>query len=161
MAATVQRTGQGPDRGTGQYSQDRERWWDDRQQRWFLTGPAADTLEIELEDYAGTSWLTSVLTTLGSQFGTGTYRFIGVAHSRDPRWPTYRVVGDTFVGARAFLADIPPQESWSPGMTESLSALRGDLADHGWILTGRGNEPWSYRYIRPCIDTQGVDQPLV
>jgi len=46
-------------------------------------------------------------------------------------------------------------------MTESLSALRGDLADHGWILTGRGNEPWSYRYIRPCIDTQGVDQPLV
>jgi len=42
-------------------------------------------------------------------------------------------------------------------MTESLSALRGDLADHGWILTGRGNEPWSYRYIRPCIDTQGVD----
>ena len=81
MAATVQRTGQGPDRGTGQYSQDRERWWDDRQQRWFPTGPAADTLEIELEDYAGTSWLTSVLTTLGSQFGTGTYRFIGVAHT--------------------------------------------------------------------------------
>jgi hypothetical protein len=65
------------------------------------------------------------------------------------------------VAARAFLADIPPQEAWSPGMTESLTALRGEPAEHGWILTGRGNDPWSYRYVRPCIDTHRVAQTSV
>lgn len=148
-----------PDRGTGYYSDDRERWWDDRQQRWFPIGQQKDTLEIEMEADGGTSWLTSVLSTVGSPFATGTYRFVAVAHSRDPRWPTYRVVGQTFVETHAYLADIPEPEAWSSAMTASLRGLRGELAEHGWILTGRRNEPWSYRYVRPCIDPTPTDQP--
>ena len=148
-----------PDHGIGYYSDDHERWWDERQQRWFPVGREKDTLEIELEADGGASWLTNVITTVGSPFAIGAYRFVAVAHSQDSRWPTYRVVGETFVETRAFLADIPQPEAWSSAMTASLRGLRDELAEHGWILTGRRSDPWSYRYVRPCIDPTPTDQP--
>lgn len=146
-----------PDRGIGYYSDDHEFWWDERQQRWFPVGQENDTLEIELESDGGMPWHASVHTGVGSPFATGTYRFVAAAHSQDARWPTYRVAGETFVETRAFLADLPQPEAWSSAMTASLRALRGELAEHGWILAGRRDEPWSYLYVRPCIGPEPTD----
>ena len=157
MTSPVRHHALGPDRGAGHYSEDHRRRWDDRQHRWSPVNQQADTLEIELEDYAGTSWVRSVLATLVYLFGTGTYRFVGVAHSQDGRWPTYKIVGDTFPVTRAWLPNLPPQEAWSPGMSSSLDDLRNELADQGWIHTGHGSQPWSDHYVRPCIDMSSAD----
>lgn len=151
MINDVQHGTQRPDRGPGRYSDDGHRWWDERRDHWLPVQPTSDILEIELEDVAGTSWVNSILTTLSSQYGSATYRFVGVAHSQDPRWPAYRVNGGTFVAPRAFKEDLDPQEAWAPGLTESLQELRRELVDSGWILTGHGTKPWSDRYMRPCI----------
>src|SRR5664279_6041823 len=125
-----------PARGPGHYSADRHRWWDEREQQWLQLGDTSDTLEIELTDAGGESWIASILTVLGSQNGSGYYRFVGVARSADPRWPTYRTLGDTFPAPRGFLANIPPEQAWAPGMTRSLLNLRGELLRAGWTPTG-------------------------
>ncbi|MGS0685542.1 hypothetical protein ACVBEQ_10415 [Nakamurella sp. GG22] len=143
---------QHPNRGPGRYSDDGLRWWDGLHGHWFAVLPEEDTLEIELEDVGDTSWVSSVLTTLSSQSGSATYRFVGVASSDDPRWPTYRIAGGTFVSPRSFKDDLPPQEQWARGMTKSLQELREELLDEGWTISGHGDKPWSYRYTRPCID---------
>ena len=149
----------GPNRGPGRYSEDGLRWWDGRHGHWFAVGPALDTLEIELEDVGDVSWVNSVLTTLTSQSGSATYRFVGVARSADPRWPTYRITGGTFVSPRSFKDDLPPQEDWAPGMTKSLQVLADELVDEGWLLSGHGEAPWSDRYTRPCIDAPSAHSP--
>ena len=116
-----------------------------------------DTLEIKLESYAGSLWARVLLPALGTP--SGTYRFVGVAHSEDARWPTYRIPGDTFPLDRVFPADVPPPDQWPSEMTNSLAHLRIGLANHGWLPTGRGNDPWSYHYIRPCVETPPTDEP--
>ena len=75
----------GPPRGSGRYDADGRWWWDDHQQRWFRTTPDVDVLEIEAQDVGGTSLISSLLTTLGTQHGVAYHRFVGRAHSDDPR----------------------------------------------------------------------------
>ena len=159
MTTRIDRHMQRPNRGAGRYSDDGRRWWDGQHGQWFAVKPEVDTLEIELEDVGDASWVSSVLTTLTAQFGSATYRFVGVATSEDPRWPTYWINGGTFVSPRSFKDDLPPQEQWAPGMTKSLQALRGELLDEGWLIDGHGDKPWSYRYTRPCIDTPVDSSP--
>ena len=99
------------------------------------------TLQIELEDMAGTSWWTGVLATLGSQSGNAYLRFVG------------RVDGDgryksaTFPAPRT-LGRLPPEEAWAPGMTESLQDLRREIEHDGWVEAGRDTEPWAFKYER-------------
>ena len=50
------------------------------------------------------------------------------------------------------MADTPPEPEWAQGMSESLAEVRADLERAGWIVEGRGAEPWSYRYVRPEVD---------
>jgi hypothetical protein len=97
-----------PPRGRRHYSKDNRRWWDEASGRWFPLTEERDTLEIQLEDAGGTSAVASLLSTLGSQLGNAYYRFVGRAHSADPRWPTYAILGKTFPAPRAFLATLPP-----------------------------------------------------
>ena len=140
-----------PERGRGHYSADRRRWWDDSEQQWLDLDSSQDTAEITLEDSGGESWISSILTTLGAQDGNGYYRFVAVAKSADTRWPVYRIPGDTFPAVRGFLADIPPEEQWAPGMTRSLLNLNAELMAEGWLPVGHGEQPWATRYRRPCV----------
>jgi hypothetical protein len=151
MFTAVEHNTSGPVRGTGHYSEDGVRWWDNHAGQWVPVLPRADSLEIELQDCAGTAWSKSRVTTAAFP-STGTFRFVAVAHSADVRWPIYRSFGDTFVVTTAFLADLPPGGSWPMGMRGSLLNLGNYSQAHGWISQGVGGHPWSYRYLRPCID---------
>lgn len=88
--------GTGPPHGSGHYSEDSRRWWDDRHQRWFPVTDQEDQLEIEAEDVGSSSLPARLLTTLVTQYGTPYYRFVGHARSADRHWPTYQVIGATF-----------------------------------------------------------------
>ena len=68
-----------------------------------------DMLEIEAEDVGGTSPLASLLTTVFSQYGTGTYRFVARPHGPDPRRPSDAVIGATFLGTRPPSKTSPPR----------------------------------------------------
>jgi len=97
------------------------------------------TLEIVLEDVGGTSWKARLLTTLASQYGSGTLRFVA-------RLDNERLFeSDPFVAASS-IGPMPPEEDWAPGMTESLNKLRQEIKRSGWIEIGRGEEPWAFRY---------------
>jgi hypothetical protein len=110
-----------------------------------------DTLEVELEDVGGTSWWASLLTTLGSQYGSASCRFVGRARSDDPRWPTYQVTGSPFPRLRSIPDDVPPDEAVSPGLTDALADLCRRLDAEGWRAEGRGDHPWFPR-VRSCVD---------
>lgn len=152
MTKRNKRRGVGPPRGRGHYSEDGRSWWDEAARRWFPVTDAQDTLEIELEDAGGTSMVASLLATLGSTFGNAYYRFVGRAHSADPRWPTYAIFGKTFPAPRAFSGDLPPQDQWAEGMTQALNQLREELLAQGWRPVGHRAHPWSFTYLRPGLD---------
>ena len=101
------------------------------------------TLQIELEDLAGTSRWASTLATLASQSGNAYLRFVGRVDGHR------RYKGATFPAPRT-LGTLPPQEAWAPGMSESLQELRREIENDGWVETGRGDEPWTFRYERPA-----------
>jgi hypothetical protein len=115
----------------------------------------ADSLEIELEEAGGGSLVGSLVATLSAQQGHGWYRFLGRARSADPRWPEYAIIGGTFAAPRASLSlPIPPDDAWAPDMDARLAELRAELVAEGWLLSGRGEQPWAYRYTRPWIDLE-------
>jgi hypothetical protein len=99
------------------------------------------TLEIELEDMAGTSWWTGLVATLISQSSNAYLRFVGRVdgHRQDK--------GATFPAPRT-LGQLPPQEAWASGMTRSLQELRREIEHDGWVEAGRGTEPWAFTYER-------------
>jgi hypothetical protein len=99
-------------------------------------------LQVELEDAGGTSWRSALLAALGSQYGNAYLRFVGRVGSET--W--YK--GPTFPAPRT-LGVLPPQDEWAPDMTRSLRELRSDLERDGWVLAGRGEQPWELRYERP------------
>jgi hypothetical protein len=100
-----------------------------------------DTLEIYLETVGGTSWWASLITTLASQYGSTTQRFVGRVDGER------RCTGPTFV-APGTIGRLPPEDAWAPDMAQSLVELRREIAADGWVEVGRGPEPWAYRYQR-------------
>jgi hypothetical protein len=137
----------------GHYSEDGRSWIDDIRHAAFVLTDGADTLEIELEDAGGGSFVGSLVATLSAQQGHAWYRFIGRARSADRRWPEYVIMGGTFAAPRAaFSRPIPPDDAWAPDMEARLTELRDELVAEGWLLAGRGEHPWSFRYTRPWID---------
>ena len=97
------------------------------------------TLQIELEDLAGTSWWAGVLATLASQSGNAYLRFVGVVDGHR------QYTSATFPAPRT-LGTLPPQEVWAPGTTKSLQDLRREIENDGWLEAGRGTEPWAFKY---------------
>jgi hypothetical protein len=102
---------------------------------------AMATLQIELEDMAGTSWWTGVLATLASQSGNAYMRFVGRVDGHR------RYKSATFPAPRT-LGTLPPEEAWAPGMTKSLQDLRREIENDGWVKAGRDTEPWAFKYER-------------
>jgi hypothetical protein len=146
-----------PPQGPGHYSSDWRRWFDDRSQRWLPVTEGQDTLVVELEDVNAASWWAALLATLGSVSGSAYSRFVGHATSVDRRWPTYQITGATFPRVRGLPDSMPPEEAWSPGMTEALAELRHRLEVEGWCLVGCSGRPWAYRYVRPRVDWPSGD----
>jgi hypothetical protein len=146
--------GSGQLRGPGHYSQDGRRWWDDGHQRWFPVTDQEDQLEIEVENYAETSLFNRLWSGFFTQWGSPSYfRFVGRAHSADPRWPTYRVVGATFPETDL---DDPSKEPWANEQRASLEELHQRLLREGWQRVGHGEHWWSLRYRRPVVDLTGA-----
>ncbi|WKX01710.1 hypothetical protein Q3O43_28455 (plasmid) [Rhodococcus aetherivorans] len=139
-------------RRCGHYSPDRTQWYDDNSHRWYPVTTERESLEIELEDVGGTSPVASLFATLTSQFGNASMRFVGRVRGPDGRRTGELVPGETFPRGRSIPDDLPPEEAWSPGMTHSLDDLRRRLTQQGWWEVGRGDQPWSHRYVRPRID---------
>jgi hypothetical protein len=103
------------------------------------------TVQVELEDAGGTRWWTGLLATLAAQYGNVYLRFVGFVEGevryRSPTFPVPRTLGT-----------IPPQDEWAPEMEDALEELRRDLETDGWVLVGRGDEPWALRYERRAGD---------
>ncbi len=142
----------GPRQRRGHYLPGRTVWFEDSTRRWYPVTEGTDHLEIVLEDVAGTSWWHSLLCTLASQYGNGYARFVAVATSEGERWPTHRLVSAPFPRLRSVPDDVPPEEAWTPGMTDILDDLRRRLERAGWVEDGHGELSWSYRYVRPRVD---------
>ena len=137
--------------GPGHYDRDRTFWCDHASGRWYPVGPGRDELDIELQDAGATSWHAALLTVLGSVQGGATLRFVGRVRAPDRRDRPSTVRGDTFLRPRSLPDDVPPDESYCPGMDAALRRLRERLEDEGWLSAGRGREPWSYHYVRPRV----------
>lgn len=103
--------------------------------------PAKEKLTIALEDIGGTSWWASILTTLGSQYGSTQQRFVGQVDGKT------RYKSPTFPAARS-VTPVSPQESWAPGMTTALAELKPDLARDGWVQVCEDGELKSLLYER-------------
>ena len=103
--------------------------------------PAGERLRVALEDVGGTSWWASILTTLGSQYGSTQQRFVGQVHGET----LYK--SSTFPVPRS-VTPIPPQEEWAPGMTAALAELKRDLAQDGWVQVSGGPDAESLVYER-------------
>ena len=143
--------------GHGHYSDDQRWWWDESEQHWHRLSDETETLEIVLEDVGDRSWVNGVLSTLGSQSGSRFYRFVGLIRAGDPQ-PTACVESGSFLSPGPILAELPPSEQWTYGMTDELDQLRKRLAADGWVPLGRGIHPWSYSYFRPRLEP---DEPIV
>jgi hypothetical protein len=153
MTRLALRNAPAPPPRRGHYSDDGRSWIDDVRQGTFTLTDGADMLVVELEEAGGSTFVGSLMATLATQSGQAYYRFIGRARSADRRWPEYAVIGGTFAAPHAFLSlPIPPDEAWAPEMDARLAELRAELVAEGWILAGRGEHPWAYRYTRPWID---------
>lgn len=105
-----------------------------------MTAPG-DKLTVVLEDIGGTSWWASLLSTLGSQYGSTQQRFVGKADGKT------RYKSSAFPAART-VSPVPPQDDWAPGMTVALEELQRDLARDGWVQVSKGNDPWALVYER-------------
>lgn len=147
-----------PPHRRGYYAEDGRSWIDVSRGRTYRLLQDADTLEIELEEAGGHTFWGSVVATLAAPPGHGLYRFVARAHSPDARWPAYAVVGGTFASPRSLPEGaIAPREEWAPDMVVRLAELREELSAEGWLLAGHGEQPWSYRYVRPrsLLDAEG------
>lgn len=102
---------------------------------------AKEKLTIALEDIGGTSWWASILTILGSQYGSTQQRFVGQVEGKT------RYKSPTFPAARS-VTPVSPQENWAPGMTAALAELKRDLARDGWVQVSGGEDPKSLVYER-------------
>lgn len=100
-----------------------------------------ETLQIELEDAASSSWWARILYTLGSQYGRTQLRFVG---KTDDGHPIY--VGETFPGPPP--GPTAPEEEWAPGMKASLADLHRQIARDGWSEAGHGQRPWDMTFTR-------------
>lgn len=102
---------------------------------------AKEKLTIALEDIGGTSWWASILTTLGSQYGSTQQRFVGQLDGKT------RYKSATFPAARS-VTPVSPQEDWAPGMTAALAELKRDLAGDGWVQVSEGGDLKALLYER-------------
>lgn len=100
----------GPPRGPGHHSEDGRWWWDNDQGQWFRLTDRKDVLEIEVEDFGGTSLAANLATTLASQYGNAYFRFVARARGADPRWAHLRDRRGDLPGHPTF-----PGRCWSPG----------------------------------------------
>ena len=110
-------------------------------------------LEIEAEDVGGTSPMASLLTTVFSQYGTGTFRFVARPRGAGPQRPE-PVVGATFPGTRPSIEDVAAQGAWLDIQRGRFQELHHQLVRDGWRPAGQGAHWWSAVYRRPATDKE-------
>jgi|SRR5829696_3509299 len=107
-------------------------------------------LEIEAEDVGGTSPIASLLTTVFSQYGTGTFRFVARPRGAGPWRPAHAVIGATFPGTRPSIEDVAAQGAWVDIQRERFQELHQELVREGWRPADHGAHWWSVIYQRPA-----------
>ena len=103
--------------------------------------PTKEKLTVALEDIGGTSWWASILTTLGSQYGSSQQRFVGQVDGKT------RYKSPAFPAARS-VTPVSPQEDWAPGMTAALAELKRELVRDGWVQVSDGRDLKALLYER-------------
>jgi hypothetical protein len=152
-AGTSPRAHLGPPQSTGHYCLEGDRWWDDNEQRWYPASAGHDSLEITVEEIGQRSLLRALFSTLSGSYGSAYLWFIGEATSVDSRWPSYRIVGDSFPIMRAQpFDDLACQGPFAEEANHALTMLRKRLTDEGWKPNGHGKHWYSYQYSRPRLD---------
>jgi hypothetical protein len=141
-------------RGSGHYSDDGKWWWDDAHQRWFMTTAEKDLLEIEVEDYGGTSWVRRIFTTLFTQYGTLYYRFVARPRGAEAQGLPDMVASDAFpvLPLGLPLDDVQRQGAGASDIKDRFHELQERLVAEGWLPAGPGVHWWSEVYWRPRID---------
>ena len=43
---------------------------------------------------------------------------------------------------------MPPREAWAPELTQSLAEPRREIEGDGWVVSGRGDQPWDLHFRR-------------
>lgn len=154
-----------PPQGRGYYDRTSGRWWDSHVGHFLPLGDGADQMEVHVEEVTDDSWLGRRLPAVAKALRAPRYRFVGHAVSDDPRWPSYRVVGDVFATGRARLLgggiDARP---WAPEVLAHLNDFAAYLFERGWLPEGHGENWWSLVLSRPCVqwplpDTTTLNRP--
>ncbi len=154
MASQGLRSDAREERGVGRYDEDGSWWWDDGLRRWFRTADDVEHVEVDLEDYGGTSVLRRLATTLTGQYGTQLYRFVARRPgAQDPSADRVAVSG-TFPASPLLVVqdDVHPRDAWSQEARDRLAELEHELTATGWRLQDRGPHWWSRTYVRPHLD---------
>lgn len=142
----------GPPQGRGHYDYGGHRWWDGDLGAWLPLTGESDSLSVVVEEIGHQSWPRRVLSAMSGAKGTSVYRFVGVATSRDGRWPSYRVIGTSFLmPANQDLDDLPHQGFYGDLVDEHLTELRAELLKRGWEPEGADGHWWAQKFSRPCL----------
>ncbi len=106
------------------------------------------TLEVQLEELGGHSWVKALANTLTGLYGSALYRFVarppGEGHHASDH-----VVGATFPVMRfQDLDDLHLPNAWIETAQDRLEELDAELCSHGWRRTpGDGEHWWSRTYV--------------
>jgi hypothetical protein len=143
---------QAPPQGNGYYDRDRTHWWDSHVGHFLPVTEASDRLVVHAQEVADDSWLGRALPRLARLVRAPRYRFVGVAASDDPRWRSYRIVGDEFTTGRLrWMGGSLAARSYAPRPLAALTEFSAHLFERGWLPESRGKQWWSRELSRPCV----------
>jgi hypothetical protein len=151
MPSTTERAA--PPQGQGYYDLDHSRWWDSHVGYFLPLALGADRLEVRAEEVRDGSGLARRFPRAARLLRAPRYRFVGEAASDDPRWPSYRIVGESFsTGVPRILRGRLDDRPWAPGPRQHLNDFVSYLFERGWQPESHGGPWWSLQLTRPCVN---------
>ncbi len=141
-----------PPQGEGYYDRSSGRWWDNHVGHFLPLAMGCDRLEVHVEEVADDSWLARHSASVARAIHAPRYRFVGEARSDDPRWPSYRIVGDVFsTGRTTLFGGAVDARPWASEVLAHLTDFAAHLFERGWQPEGHGQHWWSLQLSRPCV----------
>lgn len=134
--------------GTGHYSEDGLRWWDNAQRRWFVVADSVDTLHVDIEHVTSVHWPPRLGPALFTRPGAGYYRFVAQIPTDDPADPIRRIISPAFPSPHGRPRDGEPEQRLTAAARHCLRHLSACLIESGWQPLGDAD---SRTYVRPTL----------